>query len=351
MLLNSTIATNTVSSSDRTGSQLYAGNRHPSGGSGRATIQLSNTIISGDGSTPNLFADIDGTFVSQGHNLSSDAGGGFLTGPGDLTNTDPRLGPLQNNGGPTPTMALLSGSPAINAGGNTGAPDTDQRGFARIVGGTIDIGAFEVQPAGQDTHLRIQAPATVMAGMPFTITVNALDDFGQPATGYTGTVHFVASNGAMANYSFTADDMGTHAFSGLMLRQAGMLTVTGTDTANASITGGTTFTITPAAADHLLFLQPPSDAAAGQTISPAVVVAVVDQYGNVETGDNSDTVTLSLGVNPSGGALSGTLTVIVSGGLATFSDLAIDRAGDGYTLHATTVGLMDAESVGFSITA
>jgi hypothetical protein len=61
--------------------------------------------------------------------------------------------------------------------------------------------------------------------------------------------------------------------------------------------------------------------------------------------------TLSLGVNPSGGTLTGTLTVTVVNGVATFSDLAIDLAGDGYTLHATTGGsLPDIDSSAFSIT-
>jgi hypothetical protein len=65
----------------------------------------------------------------------------------NLMNTDPLLGPLQDNGGPTLTMALLPGSPAIDAGDNTDAPDFDQRGpgFPRIVNGIIDIAAFEVQ--------------------------------------------------------------------------------------------------------------------------------------------------------------------------------------------------------------
>jgi hypothetical protein len=63
------------------------------------------------------------------------------------TPLDPRLGPLADNGGPTQTLALLPGSPAIAAGAPAGAPDTDQRGpgYARTIGGTIDIGAFEVQ--------------------------------------------------------------------------------------------------------------------------------------------------------------------------------------------------------------
>ena len=82
-------------------------------------------------------------------------GTGFIASDrvGNISGTiNPMLGPLQNNGGPTDTHALLAGSPAINAGPNP-VPDFptnefDQRGdgFARVVGGVVDIGAFEVQP-------------------------------------------------------------------------------------------------------------------------------------------------------------------------------------------------------------
>jgi len=75
--------------------------------------------------------------------------------PGDLNNTDPLLGSLQNNGGPTQTMALLSGSPAIDAGNPAGCTDglghllkTDQRGMPRPDPedkGGCDMGAYESQ--------------------------------------------------------------------------------------------------------------------------------------------------------------------------------------------------------------
>jgi hypothetical protein len=108
--------------------------------------------------------------------------------------------------------------------------------------------------------------------------------------------------------------------------------------------------VNPAAADHLLFLQQPTDTGAGQTISP-VLVAVVDAFGNVETSDNSDTITLSIGSNPSGGTLSGTLSLTVVNGVATFSDPSIDLAGIGYTLHASIGGgLPDLDSNLFNIT-
>ena len=70
--------------------------------------------------------------------------GGTYTNNSNLFGTLP-LGPLQLNGGPTRTHALLPGSPAIDAGNNTGAPVFDQRGFPRIANGIVDIGTFEVQ--------------------------------------------------------------------------------------------------------------------------------------------------------------------------------------------------------------
>jgi len=90
--------------------------------------------------------DVLGPLGSLGHNLIGD-GDCTVPDPTDLVNIDPLLGPLQDNGGPTPTFALLPFSPAIDAGDNAGAPEYDQRGpgFPRIVNGIIDIGAFEFQ--------------------------------------------------------------------------------------------------------------------------------------------------------------------------------------------------------------
>jgi hypothetical protein len=99
-----------------------------------------------------------GTVTSHGYNLSSDDAGAYLTGPGDQINTDPLLGPLQDNGGPTLTHALLQDSPAIDTGDPnfTPPPFFDQRavGFDRVVNSRIDEGSFEVQgptPTGTRT--------------------------------------------------------------------------------------------------------------------------------------------------------------------------------------------------------
>ena len=96
--------------------------------------------------------DVCGAFNSLGHNLigaTNDSSG--FSASGDLTGTsssplDPKLGPLADNGGPTLTMALLPGSPAIDAGDTSLALATDQRGVPRPFSLAADIGAFEFWP-------------------------------------------------------------------------------------------------------------------------------------------------------------------------------------------------------------
>jgi polymorphic membrane protein len=117
-------------------------------GVGQVTIDLGDTILKAGAGSGNISNDL-GTVTSAGYNLSSDDGGGFLTGPGDQINTDPMLGLLQDNGGPTLTHRPLPGSPAIDAGDPSFIPPPlfDQRGpgFDRIMNGRLDIGSFEVQ--------------------------------------------------------------------------------------------------------------------------------------------------------------------------------------------------------------
>ena len=69
-------------------------------------LELGNTILKAGTSGVNIFNN-GGSFITHGYNVCSDNGGGFLNGPGDQINTDPMLGPLQNNGGPTFTQELL----------------------------------------------------------------------------------------------------------------------------------------------------------------------------------------------------------------------------------------------------
>jgi hypothetical protein len=112
-------------------------------------VILHNTIIAGNTSgegSANCRTNQD-PFESLGHNLATD-GTCFLTATGDKPNTNPLLALLADNGGPTRTLALLPGSPAIDGGDNDGCPETDQRGTPRPQGAACDIGAFEYVPTG-----------------------------------------------------------------------------------------------------------------------------------------------------------------------------------------------------------
>jgi Ca2+-binding RTX toxin-like protein len=156
-IVNSTITNNSSNSN------ISAGGI----GNERATVFLRNTIIAGNLNIGTGKKDLDGTFNSNNNNLIGDLTGasGTIGTGSDIVNPNPRLGPLQNNGGLTQTHALLAGSPAINAGNNSRLPSDDQdldndgnttelipfdgrgTGFNRIVGSAVDIGAFEVQTA------------------------------------------------------------------------------------------------------------------------------------------------------------------------------------------------------------
>jgi hypothetical protein len=131
-------------------------------GSGRAIVEIGNTILKAGASGQNIVSS-NAIVTSHGYNISSDDGSGFLIGPGDQINTDPLLGPLQDNGGPTFTHALLPGSPAINTGDPnfTPPPFFDQRGpgFNRVVNGRIDIGSLEVQAATTPTATPALTPS------------------------------------------------------------------------------------------------------------------------------------------------------------------------------------------------
>jgi hypothetical protein len=104
---------------------------------GPDVVSVKNTIIAG-APTDNC----EGAITSLGNNLEDQATCGF-TDPNDLQNTNPGLGPLADNGGPTPTHALLPGSPAINGGSNDNCPAGDQQGIQRSLLGNCDIGAYE----------------------------------------------------------------------------------------------------------------------------------------------------------------------------------------------------------------
>jgi hypothetical protein len=124
-----------------------SGNQGGPGIWSRSRLDMRNTILANNG------IDLDGALASSGYNLIEDPrrGSGYDRDT-DVLGVDALLGPLADNGGPTLTMALLPGSPAIDAGHPNPAdpPMWDQRGpgFPRVVNGRVDIGAYELQATG-----------------------------------------------------------------------------------------------------------------------------------------------------------------------------------------------------------
>ena len=112
----------------------------------------------------NGFGDPAST-ISQGNNLDSQNSCHFSLAS-DQVNTNPLLGALQNNGGPTSTMAITPESPAYNRGNRSGAPPTDQRGVSRA--GSCSIGAYEPM-GGRDA-----AANTTLGTVNFSVNTGAI---------------------------------------------------------------------------------------------------------------------------------------------------------------------------------
>jgi len=119
----------------------------------------------------------------------------------DLLGSNPRLGGLRDNGGSTPTQALLSNSVAIDRGRSDGAPPVDQRGISRPLGFGVDIGAFEAPGKTAATAPQIVAPIfpiNVKLGQPFVL---------QPVVAGSPTLHWQWTKDGVALPSETAPSL------------------------------------------------------------------------------------------------------------------------------------------------
>ncbi len=165
---------------------------------GTLTINM-NIFVNNVGGNLSFDPRSGGTFISLGHNLFSDSPSLTLA-PTDLIDTDPLLGPLANNGGPTFTQALLPGSPAIDAGVAVAGVTTDQRGIARPQGAAPDIGAFESRGFSLVIVSGNDQKAATGSAFPVPLVVQVTSAFGEPVAG--GHVTFSAPmSGPSATFS------------------------------------------------------------------------------------------------------------------------------------------------------
>ncbi|MCL4300803.1 MAG: Ig-like domain repeat protein [Anaerolineae bacterium] len=262
---------------------------------------------------------------------------------------DPFLGPLANNGGSTPTHALLPGSPAINAGNNTSCLTTDQRGIARPQQGQCDIGAFEsrgftlTRNGGHNQSTPIGSPFSTPLGV--TVTSSA----GEPMSG--GFITFTGpGSGASTNpVSVTAVISGSAASAAMTANNVvgGPYNVA----ANAKGTNSVNFSLTNTKA------------------TPAVIIA-----SSANPSLFGQTVTFTAIVTSNAGTPAGSLIFVVdgtpqspvalAGGQATFSTsslavgnhtISANYSGDasfntssGSLTNGQTVNPLDAPTVQFT---
>jgi hypothetical protein len=159
-----------------------------------------------------------------------------------------------------------------------------------------------------------------------------------PPTGSTlsGTIPRTAASGVATFNDLSIDKTG-----------AGFTLWATTD--SYSVATSDAFNVTPADAAKLRIIRQPTSTPAGAAIS-SVTVEVLDGTNNRVTGDNSTQITFSIGYNPSGGTLEGTLTKTVASGVISFNDLNIKKTGSGYSLEATAGTLTPATTEPFNIT-
>jgi photosystem II stability/assembly factor-like uncharacterized protein len=207
--------------------------------------------------------------------------------------------------------------------------------------------SFTIVPAAAAKLVYLTEPLSDLAGQTLNSVKVAIEDrFGNVETANstsTITIGIASGPGTFASGTRTVTVAGGIAtFGNLVIDKAGAYKL------SAACTGLTTvisnsFTVSPAAAFKLVYLTEPGNATAGQTLH-AIQVAIEDRYGNIETADNSSSISIASGP---GGFASGTLTQTVVNGIATFNDLVIDKAGT-YTLKASA-GTFSVTSTSFKM--
>ena len=213
---------------------------------------------------------------------------------------------------------------------------------------------FAITPAGGPRLSFSVQPGTTIAGTAIApaVQVTARDSLGNTFTSFAGDVTLaIGTNpggGALSGIVTAAAVLGVATFSNLVIDRSGTGYTFTANAPGAASGGSSSFDVAPGAASHLVFTTQPSSPFQGSAITPAVRVTAQDAMGNTATGFKGD-VLVSIGSNPSGGALSGTMTVAAVAGVAPFADLRIDSAGTGYTITATASGLTPATSVPFQV--
>ncbi|MDZ7791927.1 MAG: S8 family serine peptidase [Xanthomonadales bacterium] len=315
-------------------------------GYGRLRFQLEDALVitaqPGDVAVGDPIAPVD-------LELRDDEGFVVLSGPTSEVDaaigTDPSGGTATLSG--TTTRAISDGlisfddlsidtaGDGYTLGMNSSGPGPIESDPFAVTAGAPAKLSFDVQPSDTDAGQAI-APS---------IVVQVLDSDGNLVAGDNSTevVLSIATGPAGATLSgggpvTVSSGEATFDSASIDLADTGYQ-LEAADTGGALTTDtSVSFDILPGDPASLTFDVQPSDADAGQAISPAIIVQVLDGQGNLVTDDNSTEVSLSIATGPSEATLSGGGPVTVSGGEATFDSASIDVADTGYTLEAADTG-------------
>ncbi len=393
-------ATNSVVTSDSTSQVALAISNNPGGGtlSGTVTVTVSNgvatfsglsidkaatgytLVATSGGLTSATSANFDITAGSASKlafsNQPSNTAAGSVITPNVTVQVQDSYGNVVTNSTAAATVAIganpgggtLSGTTSISfvngvATFNNLSIDKSGVGYTLTAASPGLTGAtsnsFNIT-AGAPDHLAFnQQPTNTASGTSITpaITVQVLDAQGNVATASTDNISISIGNnpggGTLSGTTTVAAVNGVATFSNLSIDKAGnTYTLLATDTTTPTLTSATSngFDILPGAGTQLAFVQQPTNTPPGTAISPAVTVEVEDAGGNRVTSSTAS-ITIAIGANPAAGTLSGTVTVNAVNGLASFSSLAIDNVGTGYTLTASSSGLSTGTSSAFNIQA
>jgi alpha-tubulin suppressor-like RCC1 family protein len=261
-----------------------------------------------------------------------------------------------------PPVVWISNNHNVATISPTGLATSITSGTATITAaakGTPGIATLTATPMAASKLVFTQQPPNTTAGVAIAEVKVAIQNqqnqtnTNDDVTQITITIANNAGGGTLGGTATATVVDGVATFSTLNINKTGTgYTLTAAPTSGTLTSATSTgFNITPASADRLAFIIPPSNITAGAPISPAVQVEVRDALGNRAVGSSAP-VTLGIGTNPSSGTLSGTKTVNAINGVASFSGLSVDKVGTGYTLTATSGSLTAAlPSDAFAISA
>jgi hypothetical protein len=331
-----------------------------------AGVQRVQARVLGAGVPASLVVEFTATAVSGSGSVVEVADGDHQTGPVGSALSD-SLVVRVIDGFANPVSGVQVQWAAV--GGGSVSPTTvatDANGLAaaeRVLGGISGPQTTTATVTGLTpvtfSHTAVAANPTVLqlvtgdeqtgpagSALADSLVVRLVDDNGNGVGGKAISWLASSGNGSVSPTNVTTDP------NGLAATQWTLGTGTGDKVANAVYSGLPPVQFTAVAgagtATKLAFLQQPVNTGAGASITPAVKVAIQDANGNTVT-SATQSVTLAIGANPAGGTLSGTATVSAVSGVATFSNLSIDKAGEGYTLTAAASGLAGATSSAFEI--